>query len=700
MTNANERERTPPAARAAMLPLAWGLLLFVPIVLAGNGISLALRYPDIGSAVLFPPYAALTAALVVSRRRDWIWYLLVGSLAHLLAHWPHWSLSWVLLADVANIARALTAAALLRWLFGGLPRLDSIRALSLFVLSAVVAAPAVGATIGAANVVLHGASDVYWRPWSAWFVSNALTGLTMLPGLLPAFAYTAGLRRIHFDRKQAAEALLLAIALGIVCRIAFLDNPDARYLALPLYAPLPVLIWAALRFGSGGASLAQTVVAFAAILSVDRGTGPFLVTPPDDNIFALQIFVLLISLPVLCLAVTATARKAVVQLYRALLASLQDHVAILDANGIVLEVNDSWRRYAETSKAPGFQCVRAGDPYLAACRCAAEQGDATAAGVLAGVTSVLGRARQRYEIEYEQDRDSRREVYVMSVEALARSGGGAVVTRSDVTARRQAQMKIEEQRRELSHLARVAVLGQLSGAIAHEINQPLTAILSNAEAARYLLRSQPADLGQLDDIMQDIADDDQRAAAVIQRLRALLKRGEKQFQAIDGIELVGEVLELAHTELIQRQVKATAAVATAQLLFFGDRVQMQQVLLNLILNGCEAMSSTAPSDRRLVLTAGADPAGNVHLAVRDCGPGIPSELIECLFEPFVTTKPEGLGLGLSISQTIVAAHGGRLWAENNAEGGATLHCLLPVLDPSHPAQHPRSLPLLGAAHGS
>ena len=690
-----KREQTPPGARAAMLPPAAGLLIFAPIALIGNAIGSVLRYPDLGSAVLFPPYAALTAALVVSRRRHWGWYVLVGALAHLVTHWPQWPLSWVLLADVANVARALTAAALLRWLFGGPPRLNGFRALGLFFLSAVVVAPAVGATLGAANVLLHGAAETYWRPWSGWFVSNALTGLTMLPALLSLFAYAAG-GRLRIERKRVVEALLLAIALGATCGVVFLGSLGGPYATLMLYAPLPVLIWAAVRFGAGGASLALTAVVFAAIGSVERGTGPFRAPEPDDNIFALQAFVLLTTATVLCLAALGTARRDVVQLHGALLASLQDHVAILDENGIVLAVNDSWRRYAATSNGPLFHRVRARESYLAACRSAAEHGDALAAGVLAGVTSVLSRVQRRFEIEYEQEHDGRQEVYVKSVEALERSDGGAVVTRSNVTARRQAERQIEEQRRELSHLARVAVLGQLSGAIAHELNQPLAAILSNAEAARQLLHRQPADLEELDDILRDIAADDQRAAAVIHRLRALLRRGDRQLQAIDGRELVGEVLELARSELMTRQVNATAVVEPALLSFYGDRVQMQQVLLNLILNGCEAMSTTAVSDRRLVLTAGTDAAGSVCFAVRDHGTGIPPELSESLFEPFVTTKPDGLGLGLSISQTIVAAHGGRLWAENNTGGGATLHCLLPVMEPPSRDSHPTPLPRLAA----
>jgi C4-dicarboxylate-specific signal transduction histidine kinase len=279
-------------------------------------------------------------------------------------------------------------------------------------------------------------------------------------------------------------------------------------------------------------------------------------------------------------------------------------------------------------------------------------------------------------MEYDDEQDGHRERYALSLEALARPDGGVVVTRANVTARRQTLMQIEEQRRELSHLARVAVLGQLSGALAHELNQPLTSISSNAEAARRLLKQQPADLEELDAILGDIASEDQRAAQVIRRLRALLKRGDTHLQPMDIRELLSEVLELAHAELITRRVTATALVARDLPPVLGDRVQLQQVLLNLIINACEAMNTTTASDRRLTLIANADTRNNILISIRDCGTGIPSTLLERLFEPFVTTKPEGLGLGLSISRTIVAAHGGRLWAENNTDRGATMYCLL------------------------
>jgi len=666
-----------PEADAGIIPLAPGLLLFTPAILLGNAASALLQYPEVGAAVLFPPYAILTGALILTARRDWIWYILVGAIAHFITHWPQWSLTYVMMADVANIARALIAALLLRWAFGGPPRLESVRALGLFVLGAVMIAPAVGATLGAVDVMLHGGGTTFWVTWRGWFMSNALTGLTLLPALVLTISAVPSLWSRRIERRRILEAILLTVALAVTCAVALLwRDRHPWHVALPLYSPLPVLIWAALRFGPAGASLALTSVAFGAIWAADRGTGPFTAAATDTNILLLQVFLLLTTLPVLCIAAVNSGRHKVVQLYHALLASLHDNVAILDARGIVLEVNDSWRRFANNALVERFHRVDVGDDYVAACRFAAERGDATAIRTLAGIQGVLHHESRRFEMEYDEGQDGHRERYALSLEALARPDGGVVVTRANVTARRQALMQIEEQRRELSHLARVAVLGQLSGALAHELNQPLTSISSNAEAARRLLKRQPPDLDELDAILADIASEDQRAAQVIRRLRALLKRGDTHLQPMDIRELLSEVLELAHAELITRQVTPTALVARDLPPVLGDRVQLQQVLLNLIINACEAMNTTAASDRRLTLIANADTRNNILISIRDCGTGIPSTLLERLFEPFVTTKPEGLGLGLSISRTIVAAHGGRLWAENNADRGATMYCLL------------------------
>ena len=672
-----------PGTPGGTLSFGTGLLLFALVSLAGNAVGAGMRYPEIGAAVLFPPYAALTAALVVSSRRHWVWFILIDAITHFVAHWSQFSVSWMLFADLANICRAMAAATLLRWLFSGRPTLESLDGLLRFVVSAVLIAPAIGATVGAANVVLHGASETYVLPWIAWFMSNALTGLTMLPAFVLTAVHGVPWRGQRWTRPSVIEVIVLAVVLAATCTTALMLRSDSRWqLALILYAPLPVLIWTALRFESVGASFALTAVAFAAIWAADRGIGPFLSSSPDDNILNLQLFVGLTSLTVLCIAAISGARNAAFHMHRALMASVHDHVAILDARGIVVEINEAWRRFAETPNVAPFQRVVEGDDYLAACRLGASEYD-LGSGAVAGVASVLNRERKRFEMEYDDNRTGTPHRYSFSIEALERADGGAIARRRDVTARRQAQMEIEEQRRELSHLARVSALGQLSGALAHELNQPLASIGSNAEAARILLKRRPLDYAEIDAILRDILSENQRAAEVIRRLRALLRRGETHLQPLDATDLINEVLELAHAELITRRVTATSVIAPNLPPLLGDRVQLQQVLLNLILNACEAMRSTR--DRRLTVAVKLAVKGQIQIAIRDCGTGIAPELIDRLFEPFVTTKPEGLGLGLSISRTIVAAHGGRVWAENNADGGATVHCILSAAAPDAPA---------------
>ncbi len=673
---ARSREPTPSESRTS-LPLVPGLLLFAVVSLLGNELSSSLRYPELGSAVLFVPYAVLTAVLVYSPLKQWIWYLLLAVATHIAVHWGGWPLSWILMADVANVARALAATVLLRRFFHGPPRLDSLGDLLLFVLAAALVGPAVGATIGAANVVLHGASASYWLPWQQWFMSNALTGLVMLPMFLGAIEGALKGDHSRLDRGRLAEALWLGGALGLTCIVAFLTPVLARWGGpLPLYAPLPVLVWTALRFGPAEVSLALTVVGFAAIWSADRGLGPFLASSPDDNVLVLQVFLLLTALPILCMAVVSSGRRRALRLFRSLLASLQDQVAVLDARGCVLEVNDAWQRFVSSAPVHEFGRAGIGEDFLVTCSEAAGRGNANAWRALAGVRRVLDRERRRFEMEYDEERGGRHEWYTLTVDALARADGGAVVIRADVTASRQSQMEAEEQRRELSHLARVAMLGELSGALAHELRQPLASILSNAEAAKLLLGRQPLDSEEVAAILQDIVGENRRAGKVIERLRALLRRGETRLQEVDSGELLREVLDLARMELLSRRVIAMASVDPDLPPVLVDRVQLQQVLLNLVLNGSDAMSGTPLADRRLYLAARRAGPGEVHLSVRDRGTGIPAAMLERMFDPFVTSKAQGLGLGLSISRTIVSAHGGRLWAENNEDGGATVHCLL------------------------
>jgi len=245
----------------------------------------------------------------------------------------------------------------------------------------------------------------------------------------------------------------------------------------------------------------------------------------------------------------------------------------------------------------------------------------------------------------------------------------------DITERKVAELEAAQHRSELAHLTRVTTVSELSGSLAHELNQPLAIILSNAQAAQRLLAQSPPDVAEVNEILADIVGEDRRAGEVIRRLRALLKRGETDLRPLSLNQVIADVLQLAQSDLITRGVVIVRRQADDLPLVRGDRVQLQQVLLNLILNGADAMAGNAPGARRLQINS-QHQVGAVRVSVRDEGGGLPAEA-EKVFQPFYTTKPNGLGMGLSICRAIIAAHSGRLWAEPHPERGSVFHFELP-----------------------
>ncbi|PYI70025.1 MAG: hypothetical protein DMF08_12540, partial [Verrucomicrobia bacterium] len=243
----------------------------------------------------------------------------------------------------------------------------------------------------------------------------------------------------------------------------------------------------------------------------------------------------------------------------------------------------------------------------------------------------------------------------------------------DISERKQAELEAARQRHDLAHLARVTTLGELSSSLAHELTHPITAILSNAQAAQRFLDGDHVDLKEVSEILNDIVTEDQRAGDVIHRLRSLLKKGEPQKHCnVNLNDVVLDVLKLARNDLINQDVTAGTDLAQNLPSIIGDRVQLQQVLLNLVLNACEAMADCASSERQLLIGSKLEKSA-VQVSVTDRGGGIPEKKIEQVFERFFTTKKEGMGLGLSICRSIIDAHEGKIWATNNADRGATFY---------------------------
>jgi C4-dicarboxylate-specific signal transduction histidine kinase len=268
------------------------------------------------------------------------------------------------------------------------------------------------------------------------------------------------------------------------------------------------------------------------------------------------------------------------------------------------------------------------------------------------------------------------ELYVVAFALLTL--GAAIALHFHVIKRKQLELAALQRHRELTHLSRVAMLGELSGAIAHELNQPLTAILSNAQAAQRFLAQGKASDAEMREILSDIVSEDQRAGEIIRRLRALLSPADRLLQAVDLNEVVSEALALLHSELENQRVTLRAELAGSLPRVKADSVQLQQVMINLLLNACDAMREIPATVRGLMVRTGVSVDGSVCVSVVDQGSGVAAEVLEKVFDSYFTTKPTGMGLGLSVCRSIVRAHGGRIWAENNQGRGATFHFSLPA----------------------
>lgn len=247
----------------------------------------------------------------------------------------------------------------------------------------------------------------------------------------------------------------------------------------------------------------------------------------------------------------------------------------------------------------------------------------------------------------------------------------------DITERKESDRLAELHRKELTHLMRVATLGGLSGGIAHELGQPLASILANAQAAQQMLAAKNPDLKGVTEILEEIVQDDVRAGQVISHLRKLLQKGEHREELISLNDLVASTLRLLHSELITNKITVDSQLKTELPPVNGDWVELQQVLINLISNAIEAMASTAPSARRITIVTRETKEGCDEVSIRDRGRGMSPDELEHIFELFFTTKDGGLGLGLSICQTIVMGHGGQLTLSNASDGGVVATISLP-----------------------
>lgn len=680
--------------RSARATAATALLVAVAYYVGAN-FGFFLRFPPSTPSVLWPPNTILTATLLLTPPRRWWIYLLAALPAHLGAELDmEWPASLVLALFVTNCSEALIAAAGVRWFSDAPGRFDTLRRATVFIVAAGLVAPFVSSFADAAAVTAV-QGEPYWLVWRMRFFSNVLTELMLGPAII--MAVTAGPAWLRgASRARRLEAALLAVALVIVGAWVFgvlIDRPGNLPGASVVVFLLPLILLVTVRFGPGGASLALLGMSLIAIGAGAHGRGPFAVLPPAEGVQALQILLAMLTVPILCLAAVIVelhqatralgerleALRASEALKSAILASLSSSVAVLDRGGRIIDVNAVWTRDGGESAGPTSARIGVGDNYLDVWREAVRRATPHADEAVAGITAVLGGARPRFAIDYSAYVGAAERWFAMSVVPLDRPESGAVISCTEVTERRRAELDAQRSRQELAHFTRVSTMGELTASLAHELNQPLTAILTNARAALRFLDAAPPDPGELRAILSDIVDDDKRAGEVIQRLRDLLRKGEPQRVLLDLNVLVKDVVRLLSSDAIIRNVTVTLDLAAEPVPVHGDRVQLQQVILNLLLNAMEATAERSGPERSIVVrTEITTMLETVHLAVEDTGVGLGPGVSELVFEPFYTTKPAGMGMGLAIVRSIVEAHGGVVWAMKNPAAGATFHVAMPV----------------------
>jgi PAS domain S-box-containing protein len=674
-----------PAGRAA-----WASLRTVCYILASTvsyyvatQIAWTLTFPDSKVSLFFPPHAVLLCVLLLVPTRHWWAYVLAAVSAHFVAtQQAGWPLSYALTCEVFDAVKCVAAAAGIRTLIKSPIDAITLRDAVRFVIIAVVVVPFGMAFWGASFTMSYGYGSRYWIEWLNLGVSNAVTTVVLLPLLLLGAHHLFVKRPRAIPPRRVVEAVLVGactVALGFFV----FDSTPAGPNTSPalLYAPIPLLIWAALRFGLAGISVSILIITFQAIWGTMRGHGPFLTQSPVENALALQLFLLVTGTPLMLLAVVIEEERRSKEALRES-ANLMGLAA--DAGNLAMWVwnvsgNDVWMTergrslfglepHARVDFAGLFDRVHPED------RAAREE----------AIDQAL-QTRGVYDVEYRlQHADGApRWIHGLGRCVVADDGTGPKLfgVSMDVTARKQAETSAAQKRAELEHVARVATLGELTTTVTHELGQPLAAILTNAYLAERALDRPEPDFRELRSSLADIREVSERACDVISGLHAMLKRGNPAtaMTSVDVNTVIRMVERIVHGDAIRHQVTVQLQLSGDVRPVAGNSVQLQQVFLNLMLNAFTAMNGTGRDGaRRLIMRTHSTDRSKVLVEVQDTGTGIAADELESIFDPFITSRPEGLGMGLSICRSIIERHGGTISAANNPDGGATFSISLPA----------------------
>ena len=590
------RRARSPQIRAAVL-VALGYYV-------GAKIGFALALDPSSVPILWPPTPILLAGLLLTPVRSWAVVFAATFAAHLVAQLQGGVPPAMILSTyVSSSAGALVGAVTFRRLHTEAPRLDTLRETVILLLCAGFLAPFVSSFL---DLALNGwghADD--WTNWRTRFFSNALSELTIVPLIVTTASSLSGARQA--PRRKWLEAVVIFSLLLAASWFVFVRARTApgSFPAL-FYVPFPLLAAAAVRLGPWGASTSVMACALVAIWGAVQGHGPFVASSAAENALTIQVFLIIASVSVMSLAALtedraraeSKARRSEEQLAIALDAAqlgrwdwdiAQQRLEWSDITrrmyGVPLDVPVSIETYAALIHPDDRQAIEAatqdglaGRPIDVEFRIVLPDGT---------VKWILSRGKTLFDAEGRATR--------------------MVGIKVDITSRKQTELQLKEQGRELAHIDRLSMVGELSVAIAHELNQPLAAILANVGAARRFLSHSPPNIGQVREIVEAIGQDNRRAADVIRKVGALLRRDDLPRATLQLNDVVEDVIDIARADIIGRGVSLSIRCDRGLAPIAGDRVQLQQVLLNLVLNACDAMDSVPETARRLTIVTSGGP---------------------------------------------------------------------------------------------
>ena len=645
-------------------------------------IAWALTFPDSKVSLFFPPHAVLVCILLLVPTRHWWVYVLAAASVHFLAtQQAHWPPMYALTCEAFDAVQNVLTAAGIRILIKSPLKAITLRDAILFILTAVVLVPFGSAFWGASFTVSYGFGTRYWVEWRNLGVSNAVTAVVLVPVFLLG-AHHLFVRPRALSPRRVLEATVV-VTCTVVLGVFVFDRTPAGPTTSPalLYTPIPLLIWTALRFGLGGISVSMLIMTFQAISGTMRGHGPFVTQTPTENALALQLFLLVTATPLMLLAVVIDEERRSKEALResanlmGLAAGAGDLAMwVWDVSGSHLWMTERGRSLfglkpdARLDFAATFDRVHPDDRIAR--------------------TDAIEQALQRrgeYDIEYRVQHADGTTRWIHGrgrcVGSVDGTGPKLFGVSTDVTARKEAETSAAQKRAELEHVARVATVGELTATLTHELQQPLAAILTHSHVVGRLLDAREPDLQEVRRTVADICEVTERAGDVIGELRAMLKRDSTAaaLTDVDVNNVIRIVERVTHGDANLHKVTVHLDLSSDIRPVKGDSVQLQQVILNLMLNAFSAMSGAGLDGvRRLVLRTNTIDPLTVLVEVQDSGVGIAADKLESIFDPFITSKPGGLGMGLSICRSIIERHGGKISAANNPGRGATFSIMLPV----------------------